>query len=109
KVLPEQSENATRSHAVVDGEAVSEVCVARVSDERWGEAGVAVLRTAGAQASGEPVEVTDAGRAAIRAGGCADHLGPRRAFAHAGLPKTGPGKLDRIAIAELARQAAVAN
>lgn len=109
KVLPEQSENATRSHAVVDGEAITEVCVSGVSDEHWGEAVVAVLRTAGAEASGEPVEVTDAVRSSMREAGCADYLIPRRAFAVAELPKTGPGKLDRIAIAELARQAVDAN
>jgi len=78
-------------------EGVGEVCVVGVPDAEWGQAVVAVVTVVG--------PVPDDLLATVRRR-VADRLGraaaPRRVLVVADLPRRGPGKVDRAAVARLA-------
>lgn len=78
-------------------EGVGEVCVVGVPDPEWGQAVVAVVTLQGQASS----ELSGAIRRRV-----ADRLGraaaPRRVLVVTDLPRRGPGKVDRAAVARLA-------
>jgi O-succinylbenzoic acid--CoA ligase len=78
-------------------EGVGEVCVVGVPDPEWGQAVVAVVTLQGQSSS----ELSGAIRRRV-----ADRLGraaaPRRVLVVTDLPRRGPGKVDRAAVARLA-------
>ncbi|MBD5785545.1 AMP-binding protein [Cellulosimicrobium terreum] len=92
--------------AVAELDGIGEVCVVGVPDPEWGQALVAVVTTRRTRTG----PGTDGLLATVRAH-VTDRLGraaaPRRVLVVADLPRRGPGKVDRVAVARLAGEPAV--
>lgn len=88
KILPEQVEAALGASDLTG-------CAAGVPDPDWGEVVAVAVEDAGQDAG---TEVTGEIRSTLHAAGVAAELLPRRAFTLPDLPRTGPGKLDRMTI-----------
>ncbi len=102
-VSPEEVERVLEEH-----EEIAEVGVAGIPDPEWGELVVAlVVRRARSQAAESDAELTESLRSFCRSR-LERYKVPKRVFSVAALPRTATGKIDRPALAALARSLAQA-